>query len=205
LDDLAVAVRHVWRSSDRVPLFCDAALAARIERADATLMAKAVDAARRRSAAGAFVKHIAGGLATFAELGSPFNKVVGVGFGGVPSTAALDDVEHAFQAVGAPVQIELANLADPAIGAALSDRGYRLTSFENVLGRRIDGARERVSAPGIHIRPSGDEELAAWLAVVVDGFAHPDEEGVPAHEDFSPDAVEARLRRRRCGSVRRAT
>jgi len=31
------------------------------------------------------------------------------------------------------VQIELAHLADPAIGALLSGRGYRLVSFENVL------------------------------------------------------------------------
>jgi hypothetical protein len=75
----------------------------------------------------------AGGVASFAEEGSPFNKVAGLGFGGVPSAAALDQIERAFTACGAPVQIELAHLADPAIGALLTERGYRLVSFENVL------------------------------------------------------------------------
>jgi GNAT superfamily N-acetyltransferase len=170
-----------------VPLFCDAALAARIERAEARLIAKAAAAARRRSAA-AFVKPIAGGVASFAEADSPFNKVAGLGFGGVPSAAALDEVEDAFAARGAPVQIELAHLGDPAIGVLLSDRGYALTSFENVLGRAVDDAPGPATPPGIEVRPSGDEEFDAWLAVVADGFAHPDGQGVPSHEDF-PRAV----------------
>ena len=92
-----------------MPLFCDTALAARIERAEAALIAKAADA----SAAG-FVKPIAGGVATFAGPDSPFNKVAGLGFGGVPSAAALDEVEAAFAARGAPVQIELAHLGVPS-------------------------------------------------------------------------------------------
>lgn len=61
------------------------------------------------------------------------NKAAGLGFGGVPSAAALDEVERAFTACGAPVQIELAHLVDPAIGTLLTERGYRLVSFENVL------------------------------------------------------------------------
>ena len=55
--------------------------------------------------------------------GSPFNKVAGLGFGGVPSPAALDEIERAFAACGAPVQIELAHLADPAIGAVADRTG----------------------------------------------------------------------------------
>ena len=69
---------------------------------------------------------IAGGVASFAEAGSPFNKVAGLGFGGVPSPAALGEIERAFAACGAPVQIELAHLADPALGEFLTGRGYRL-------------------------------------------------------------------------------
>jgi hypothetical protein len=59
---------------------------------------------------------IAGDVASFAEEGSPLNKVAGLGFGGVPSAAALDEVERAFTACGTAVQIELAHLVDPAIG-----------------------------------------------------------------------------------------
>ena len=116
-------------SARRLPLFCDLALAARIERAEAQLIAASSQAAHRRagSAAG-FVIPIAGGVATFAEDGSPFNKVAGLGFGGVPSAAALDEIERAFAACGASVPIELAHLADPAIRDLLAARGYRLDS-----------------------------------------------------------------------------
>ena len=168
----------------RLPLFCDTALARRIEQAEAQLIAEASHAARRRAGTAGFVIPVAGGVASFAEHGSPFNKVAGLGFGGVPGTAALEEIERAFAARGAPVQIELAHLADPAIGALLTERGYRLTSFENVLGLALQGERERVTPPGIEVRPSGEEEFGAWVDVVAEGGLHPDTQGVPQHEEF---------------------
>src|SRR5207248_832763 len=120
-------------SADRVPLFCDITLAARIERAEAQLIAKASEAAQRRRAnRPGFVTSIAGGVASFAEPDSPFNKVVGLGFDGVPSPTALEAIEHAFATCAWQVQIELAHLADPAICALLTKRGYQLKSYENV-------------------------------------------------------------------------
>jgi ribosomal protein S18 acetylase RimI-like enzyme len=174
----------------RLPLFCDTALAGRIERAEAQLIAKAGEAARHRGGDTAgFVLPVAGGVASFAEEGSPFNKVAGLGFGGVPSAAALDELERAFAALGAPVQIELAHLADPAIGALLTGRGYRLVSFENVLGLALAAEPERVTPTGVEVRPSGDGEFEAWLDVVADAVAHPDTQGVPSHEEFRREAV----------------
>ena len=175
-----------------MPLFCDTALAERIERVEAELIASASDAADRRTTDNAgFVIPIAGGVATFAEDGSPFNKVAGLGFGGMPSAAALDEIERAFAARGAPVQIELAHLADPAIGALLTERGYRLVSFENVLGLALEGEPEPVTPPGIDVRPSADDEFEAWLDVVADGVAHPDAQEVPSHETFPREVVES--------------
>jgi GNAT superfamily N-acetyltransferase len=174
----------------RLPLFCDTALAGRIERAEAQLIAKAGEAARRRGGDTAgFVLPVAGGVASFAEEGSPFNKVAGLGFGGVPSAAVLDELERAFAALGAPVQIELAHLADPAIGALLTGRGYRLVSFENVLGLALAAEPERVTPAGVEVRPSGDGEFEAWLDVVADAVAHPDTQGVPSHEELRREAV----------------
>jgi GNAT superfamily N-acetyltransferase len=69
------------------------------------------------------------------------------------------------------VQIELAHLADPAIGALLTERGYRLVSFENVLGLALEGEPKRVDPPGVEVRPSGDDELEAWIDVVAEGVA----------------------------------
>ena len=176
---------------DRLPLFCDAALAERIELAEVKLIAKASAAARRRGPAGAgFVIPVAGGVASFAEQGSPFNKVAGLGFGGVPSPTDLDEMERAFAARRAPVQVELAHLADPMVGARLTERGYRLTSFENVLGLDLQGAPGGVIPPGIDVRPSDDDEFDAWFAVVAEGVAHPDAQGVPSHEDFPREVVE---------------
>ena len=176
-------------SAGRVPLFCDTALAGRIERAEAQLIAKASEAARRRADARGFVIPIAGGVASFAEEDSPFNKVAGLGFGDAPDPATLDGIERAFAARGAPVQVELANLADPGVGAFLTGRGYRLVSFENVLGRALTREPERVTPPGIEVRPSGDDELEAWLDVVVDAGLHPDTQGLPSHEEFPREAL----------------
>ena len=176
----------------RLPLFCDTALAERIERAEAEFIAKASEAAGRRAgAAGAagFVIPIRGGVASFAAEGSPFNKVAGLGFDGVPSAAALEEIEQAFTARGAPLQIELAHLASPKIGALLTARGYRLTSFENVLGMVLADAPQQVMPPGIEVRPSSDDEFGAWVGVVADGFAYPDTEGVPSHEEFPREVI----------------
>jgi GNAT superfamily N-acetyltransferase len=191
-------------NADRTPLFCDAALAERIERVDAQLVTTASEAAHRRRPGGpGFLIPVAGGVASFAEEGSPFNKVAGLGFGGVPDAAALDEIERAFAACAAPVQVELPHLADPAIGACLSDRGYRLESFENVLGRAIRDEPERVTPPGITVRPSGDDEFDAWLAVQADAAAHPDTQGVPWREEFPHEVYLRAERDMAAGGVRR--
>jgi GNAT superfamily N-acetyltransferase len=168
--------------------FCSVELAERIERAETQMIITATEAARRRLGATAFVMPIAGGAACYAEDGSPLNKIVGLGFGGVPSGDALDEIERAFAERGAPTHIELSNLADPAIGADLTGRGYQLVSFENVLGRALDGEKGTVAPSGVEVRLSDDRE--AWLHVVVDGFAHPDVEGVPSHENFPRAIIE---------------
>ena len=174
----------------RVPLFCDTALAERIEGAVVDLMAACTLAARRRRGdAAGFVIPIAGGVACFAEPDSPFNKVAGLGFAGAPTTAALDEVERAYLEHGGPVSVELSNLAQPAIATLLTARGFRLVSYENVLGRALERDLERELPAGVEVRPSGDDELDAWLDVVTDGFAHPDEHGVPSHEEFPREII----------------
>jgi GNAT superfamily N-acetyltransferase len=173
----------------RVPLFCDTALAGRIERAEADLIARCCEAARRRTGAEGFAIPVAGGVASFAGQGSPYNKIAGVGFAGVPGSAALDDIEKAFLACGSPAQVELAHLADPAIGAALSGRGYQLESFENVLGRDLCGGIQPVMPRGVEARRSDADEFQAWLDVVVEGSLHPDTQGVPWHEEFPREVL----------------
>src|SRR3954470_7258788 len=172
------------------PLFCSTELAARIESAEAQLIAAGTDAALRRHPGLAFVTPVAGGFACFGEEGAPFNKVVGLGFGGTPSDDLLVDIEEAYATRGAPTQVELTNLADPEIGAMLTGRGYRLLSFWDVLGRPLDASATPRVFDGIDIRLSAEDELDDWLQVVVTGFGHPDEQGVATHEDFPREIVE---------------
>jgi hypothetical protein len=176
--------------ADRVPLFCGSELAARIERAEAQLIAEATEATRRRRAdAGGFVIPVVGGVATFAEEGSPYNKIAGLGFGGVPDAAALDELERAFASRGAAAQAEVASLADPTLIDMLTERGYRLASFENVLGRQLTTGIRPVKVPGIEVRRSGPGEIDAWVELVTDAAVHPDTQGIPM-EEFPRDIVE---------------
>jgi hypothetical protein len=166
-------------------LFCDAELAERIERAETRLVAEGCAAALRDGDTRGFVMPVAGGVASFAGAGSPLNKIAGWGFRGKPSADELDAIEQAFAAHRAPVQVELAHLGDPAIAALLTGRGYQLTSFENVSGLALSGWQAPGTPPGVEVRRSGPEEFEAWVDVVADGAAHPDEQGLPAHEEFS--------------------
>jgi GNAT superfamily N-acetyltransferase len=167
-------------------MFCSTTLAHRIERAEVELVTGGTLAARER-APDSFALSIAGGVASFVEEGSPLNKVAGLGFAGVPSADELSAMESAFLARNVPVQIELAHLADPELGARLTGRGYRLVSFENVLGMALDPAPERAWPAGVQVGLR--EELEDWLDLVVDGFAHPDEQGVPSHEAFPREII----------------
>jgi ribosomal protein S18 acetylase RimI-like enzyme len=170
-------------------LFCDTALAGRLERAEAQFIAACNEAARHREPAG-FAIPIAGGVASYAEPDSPLNKVAGLGFAGLPGAADLDTIERAFAAQRAPVQAEVASLADPALLELLVRRGYRLDSFENVLGRALGETVEPVAPPGVEVRPSGDDEFDAWLGVVVEASLSPDTQGVPWHEEFPREILE---------------
>ena len=129
------------------------ALIERIEHAEAELMALAAAAAHGRGEPG-FVMPLAGGVATCAGPDSPFTKVAGLGFAGAPAQADLDEVERAFAAHGAPVQVEFAHAGDPAIGELLTARGYLLVGFEDVLALRLDREREPVAPPASTSPPS---------------------------------------------------
>lgn len=174
-------------------LFCDPTLAHRIERAEVDLISAANRAARQRRPGG-FLTPVAGGVASFAADGSPYNKVTGLGFDGVPHRDELDLIEEAFAVHGAPTQVELAHLADPQIGAMLTARGYRLESFENILGRSLDGSESRLLLAGVEVRDSPDAELDEWLRVMADAVAEPDTQGLAWHEEFPRRIYEDAMR-----------
>ena len=169
-------------------MFCDVELAREIERAESQLMAACAEAARTVEAH-AFVRPVAGGFATYAGADSPFTKVSGLGFAGLPAAGELDVLEAAYAECDVPVQVELASLARHELGLALSERGYRLVSFENVLGHQLDaGRRAPAPPPGLTVAEVSGE-LETWLSVMVEASVAADDQGLASHEDFSTQAL----------------
>jgi GNAT superfamily N-acetyltransferase len=109
--------------------------------------------------------------------------------------ALAERIERAFAARGAPVQVEVSHLSDPEVGNLLTGRGYRLVSYENVLGRALHDAPGPVtpppgtSPPGVEVRLSAPDELQVWLDVVLEAELQPDTDGLPA-EEFPREALE---------------
>lgn len=153
------------------------------------MCAQSTGHAVRRGVAGAFVQPLAGGVAVFAGAGSPFAKVAGVGFSGPLDELELAAVEAAYAERGAPVRVELSCLADPAAAALLTGRGYVLQGFENVLGQPLP-APPAAGPSDVQVRESPAEEQALWFDTVIEGFAHPDTQGVASDESFPREAVE---------------
>ncbi|WP_067568667.1 GNAT family N-acetyltransferase [Nocardia acidivorans] len=176
-------------------MFCSVELGARIERVETELITTgSAAAADRLGDEAGFVIPIGGGVASFAAMGSPLNKIAGLGFDGVPETAEFESLEKQYAVRDAPVQVELAHLGDPGIAELLTGRGYRLISYENVLGLDLTAPLEPSTAQDIEIRPSGAAEFEVWLDIVTDGFAHPDTQGVVSHEQFPREILADAMR-----------
>jgi ribosomal protein S18 acetylase RimI-like enzyme len=180
-----------------LPLFATASLARRIERAESTLISDgATAAARRLDPSQVLIAPIAGGVAVFTEDGSPFNKLAGLGFDGIPEEPVLEGLEQEFRRRGTPLQVELATLADPAVARLLTRRGYELVGFENVLGLPLtsEALADLPAGPPenvVKVAEAGPEEAAVWIDTVTDAFLHPDTfDGPASHESFDRSALE---------------
>lgn len=176
-------------------IFTTVELAARIERAELDLARSwAESIGRAQPDCSPFSIEIAGGRALFAGIGSPLNKVAGVGFAGVPDGESLGVMERAFADRGCPIHVEISHLADPEIGRAFARRGYELCGFENVLGLRIGDVDHGATGDEIDVRRCEAGEIDRWVGVLVNGILAPDTGGLPSHESFERAGIETSLR-----------
>ena len=86
-------------------MFVSIELAARIDRAEARVSAsigRALVAKKRQI--DAFVEEIGSGVAIYTGPSSPMNKMIGVGFGPIPTNEQLQVIEDKFAARGAALQ-----------------------------------------------------------------------------------------------------
>lgn len=176
-------------------LFAGTELAARIEHAEARLTKAAAQTALDHQADGSgCVFELGSAVAAFTSVGSPFNKLIGVGFGDPLSEEVMADVEHLFQQHDAPVQAEVSTLADPSVLVTLSRRGYQLVGFEHVLGLRLPTTGPMRAPAAVEVELSGSETLERWIKTVAAGFAQADAQGVPSSESFPPEAIADAMR-----------
>jgi hypothetical protein len=165
-------------------LFPDGELTGRIERAEADFMASCASVAKAGGQR-AVVLPLAGGVAVFSRAGSPTNKAIGVALNGGFDTAELANAESALRERGESLRIELATTAHPSAGQQLSELGYRLEGFENVLGRHLSAVGD---APPPAIDVERVESLDPWMDVLIRGFSRPD--GTSPVEEYPRDLLE---------------
>ncbi|HEY5946834.1 MAG TPA: GNAT family N-acetyltransferase [Kofleriaceae bacterium] len=143
----------------------------------------------------AFIEPVGGGVAAYAGPSSPMNKMIGVGFDGVPPEGRLQEIENLFAERNEALQAEISTLADPAFAAELTKRGYVLRNFENVSARSIVAAdRELPNPDGIRIDLMTTTNAGEWVDAAVTGFLHADGEGVQADELPPRDELDRALR-----------
>jgi GNAT superfamily N-acetyltransferase len=171
------------------PMFADAALSARIDRAEGRLVAQMAAEARSNARGGAVILPISGGVSVFAGPRSPMNKVIGLGFDTALDLHALREIEARWRERDEPVRIELSTLTDPAIAGELSDRGYRLRGFENVLARRLHDLPDPAIFHDISIDLVAQDDVSAWFEVAVDSFANMDGTGSVADDAQSREEL----------------
>lgn len=166
--------------------FADARLAARLESFAAAENERFVQAARRaRPDGGADARWIAGGCAAFVGPGAPVNQASGLAMDGPVLPVHVDELESFFAAHGAPAYVNVCPLAHASLAAELSNRGYRVTAFENVLVRPLGAAFDDIAPdPAVDIRQVSDADALAWGRQVVLGFSTPGEPTI-AEYDFA--------------------
>ena len=169
-------------------MFANRILASRIDGAEARLSAGFAQA--RGPEVRPLVVPIAGGLAVYAGPASPMNKVIGSAFDAPFDLAALAEVEREWRDRGEAVRIELSILADAAAGPALSERGYQLHGFENVLGCRLENRSPAATAPDVVVEALNDNDARLWAEIAVDAFLHPDGTGSVADDALSREQLE---------------
>jgi ribosomal protein S18 acetylase RimI-like enzyme len=172
-------------------LFASTALATRIDRAEMRLSMSIADTvAARTPDARALVSPIAGGHAVFAGTGSPANKAIGIGFGDTIDESRLAAIEQAWAERNEPMRFELSILADPSLAPTLTSRGYRVTGFENVLGRAVTPDDRTPDLNGMSVAALPQEDWRTWMGVALDGFGTPDG-SAPGEESYPRELLES--------------
>ena len=127
----------------------------------------------------AAVADIAGGKAMLMAPDSPMNSVKGVGITGPVGRTDLDAIANFFASRGskAPVPFDACPFADDSLHTLISQRGWPLAGFEQVLWRVIAPTQPDPvphAIAGIAIAPINERRAEEWAIVLARVFSGQD-------------------------------
>src|SRR5437899_577140 len=155
--------------------FVDKALARRFESGEEMPQVLYARVYRKtRPEIGAAEEEICGGHMSFAGLGSPIGRAVGVGLDRPFTASGLDRIEQFYRTHKAPSQVDLCPLHEPEVFEMVKERGYNIAELNNVLYLRLDKLDENdgqhAVPSGFEIRPTRFDEADAAGTVVEQAF-----------------------------------
>ena len=123
-------------------MFATASLAARIERAECTMLMELARAAAARLGRGeVVVAPIGGGVAVHTGAGSPANKLAGLGFADLPPAAELE--RHGIRADVVPERFVAESLVEELAGVPVEGRRVLIARAAEARSLLPDALRER--------------------------------------------------------------
>jgi len=126
---------------------------------------------KTRPEVGAAEEAVCGGHMSFCGLGSPVGRAVALGLDRPFHAADLDHVEAFYRAHGAPAQVDLCPMHEPAVFEMFKERRYGIAELNNVLYRKLDADEKFPSPPpGCEIRRAQMEEADVTGAIVESAF-----------------------------------
>ena len=161
-------------------LFCDLALAKRLERAEGHACTSFADARRRiNPQSDAQWIECGGAFAVFDGPDSPITQTFGLGIFEPLTASTLDTIEKFFRDRGAPIMHEVSPFAGVAALDLLCRRNYRPVEMSSVLFRPVERPQ---AGPENDVRVCivAAEESELWASVSARGWAHEH----PELEDF---------------------
>lgn len=116
------------------------------------------------------VKPVAGGVAVFCGVSAPLTHALGIGMHGPVSAHEMDELEAFFRERETAVVVDLCPHADPTLQDLLSQRGYRILEFVNVMARVPASAELPQIGPDIVVRKAEAGEDDLYVKTVIGGF-----------------------------------
>jgi len=152
--------------------FVDRALARRLESAEEMPQVHhARTYEKKHPEAAPAVEEICGGHVMFAGAGSPVGHAAGLGFDRPITPDDLDRVEAFYRKYGAPSQVDVTPLHEPAVFEMFKQRGYAIAELNNVLWHplaTVENTHRQLQ--GITIRRGRPEEASELTRILARCF-----------------------------------